>query len=138
MGMRYVLIASLVVVFSILAGLLISNALQKDGSDGAAAKTQDDSALSAGTLAYLKRAMPQLEKVMRQWNAGQAQKAVATWGAIGDIPASTTADKAMAADYLEYANNVRYYMVGDGSATLKDVEDAKEKAERTLASLRAD
>lgn len=52
------------------------------------------------------------------------------------MPYSTSADKILSDDYLAYANNVRYYMVGDGSATLRDVEDSRTKAETTLAALR--
>jgi hypothetical protein len=94
----------------------------------------DDSKLSAETRAYLDSAMPALEKAMSQWDAGNAAAAAKTWKSIGDIPANTSADQVMADDYLKYANNVRYYMVGDGSATLKDVEDSKANAESTLSA----
>jgi len=101
------------------------------GSSGSGT-TGDDSKLSAETIAYLDTAMPALEQVMADWDAGESTKAAKEWKAIGDIPVNTTADSVMADDYLKYANNVRYYMVGDGSATLKDVEDSKTNAENTL------
>ena len=103
------------------------------GSSGTST-SGDDSKLSAETSAYLDMAMPALEKAMAQWDAGNATAAAKTWKAIGDIPVNTSADQVMADDYLKYANNVRYYMVGDGSATLKDVEDSKANAESTLSA----
>ena len=42
-------------------------------------------------------------------------------------------DYVIGKDYLKYANALRYYMIGDGSATLKDVEDAKANAEASIA-----
>jgi len=66
-----------------------------------------------------------------------APRALKLWKSIGGtVPYSTSADKVLSDDYLAYANNVRYYMVGDGSATLRDVEDSRTKAETTLAALR--
>lgn len=136
MRTKYLLIGVVVVLFSIVAGLLISDALQNStsGSTAPAAEAPDDSVLSPETAAYLAKAMPTLEKVMRLWSDGDNLKAVDAWGSIGDIPTTTTADEIMADAYLEYANNVRYYMVGDGSATLKDVEQAKSKAEELQAA----
>ena len=79
-------------------------------------------------------AMPKLEEMLSAFQDGNVNKATKLWKSIPDIPVNTTADDLVANDYLEYANNVRYYMIGDGSATLKDVESSKAKAEETIAS----
>ena len=93
----------------------------------------DVTKLSAETRAYLGNAMPELEGVMSDWSAGKYEAAANRWKRIGDIPTSTAADEVMADDYLKYANNVRYYMLQDGSATMKDVEESKAAAEATLS-----
>ena len=77
--------------------------------------------------------MPALEQVMAEWQSCKATKAAKEWKAIGDIPETTTMDYVIGKDYLKYANDVRYCMVGDGSAALKDVEDAKANAEASIA-----
>lgn len=91
--------------------------------------------LSAGMVTYVDKAMPKLEKIVRKWNSGDYAAAGGLWESIGNAPASTEADFVLSEDYLEYANNVRYYVIG-GGATLKDVEGSRAKAETTLADLR--
>ena len=103
------------------------------GSDGSDSGNADDK-LSAETQAHLDMAMPKLEKIVAAFQNGNYDKAGSLWESIGDIPVNTTADNIVADDYLEYANNVRYWMIDDGSATLKDVETSKTKADATIAS----
>ena len=116
----------------IVAATLLAVGIMACGSSSGGG-TGDDSKLSSETRAYLDSAMPALEQVMAEWQAGKATKAAKEWKAIGDIPETTTMDYVIGKDYLKYANDVRYYMVGDGSATLKDVEDAKANAEASMA-----
>lgn len=126
---RWAIIGSAVVVLAVIG-------VMGCGSSGSGT-SGDDSKLSAETSAYLDEAMPAMEKAMSQWDAGNTTAAVKTWKSMGDIPVNTSADQVMADDYLKYANNVRYYFIGDGSATLKDVEDSKTDAENTLAGLQS-
>jgi len=112
------------------------------GSTGSTSSTgsgvsQNDAQLSAGTTAYLATAMPAMQKIMADWRSEKYTAAGKLWKSIGDIPEATSADQVMGDAYLKYANNVRYYMVGDGSANLKDVEDSKTKAQDTLAGFQS-
>ena len=126
---RWAIVGGAVIVLALLS--VMGCGSSSSGTSG------DDMKLSAETSAYLDTAMPAMEKAMSQWSAGNTAAAAKTWKSIGDIPVNTSADQVMADDYLKYANNVRYHMVGDGSATLKDVEDSKTNAEDTLAGFQA-
>lgn len=104
---------------------------------GASACGSGTSGLSVETVTYMDTAMPALEKAMGQWQNGNYDAAVKTWKAIGDFPGTTSADQVMSNHYLKYANNVRYYFMQDGSATLKDVEESKTDTESMYAALKA-
>ena len=90
--------------------------------------------LSPEAKAYLDRAMPALAQVTSEYQAGNVAQAAADWKAIGDFPDNNSTDDYVSKDYLTYANNVRYYMVGDGSVNLKQLEDSRTKAEQTIAA----
>lgn len=93
--------------------------------------------LSAKTSAYADDAMRNTDKALRKFNAGDTVGAAAAYLAIPKtMPVDTAADQVLSGDLLAYINNARYYMIGDGSATLKDVEDSRQNAVDTLASLR--
>lgn len=96
----------------------------------------DKQTASAETTAYVDNAMPVLESIMDLWMDGKYQAAADLWKAMGNIPVVNAADDVLADAYLEYANNVRYWMIDDGSANMKDVETSREKAEAVLAELR--
>jgi hypothetical protein len=141
MRTRYVLAGIAIVVFSVVAGIMIADGLQTRSAPSAQAQTTQAGAatssapasqLSETTLTYLATAIPALAVTMDQWQAGEYGKATKRWKSIGDIPTENAADNVMADAYLAYANNVRYYMIGDGSATLKDVETARDEAMATL------
>ena len=123
---KYAIIGVVVVALAVAAGLGIS-ALLKDNH------LTPTSKLSPETRAYVENAMPELGNVMLFYTGGEYARAIRRWDALGEIPVATEADNTMADAYLEYANNVRYYMMDDGSATLKDVESAKARVEGLLA-----
>jgi hypothetical protein len=98
--------------------------------------SSSDEKMSPATIAYMDEAMPKLDIVLRKFDNGNLASAAKLWKSIGNVPTANYLDEAVAKDYLTYANNVRYYMIGDGSATLKDVEDSRTKAKTTLEALR--
>ena len=97
--------------------------------------TIDDNHLSRATLVYFAASMPKLAKITRDWQTGKFSAAIKMWKALPPIPETTTADQVAGKDYLTYANDVRYYIVGDGSVNLKQLEDARATAEATIESL---
>lgn len=101
---------------------------------GAKNSTGTNQVLSPAARAYLATAMPALAKATDEYNAGSIAQAVAAWKAVGDFPNRNATDDFVSTDYLAYANDVRYYMVNDGSVDLKQLEDAKSKAETTIAA----
>jgi hypothetical protein len=102
------------------------------GGSGSAGGTK----ASADTVAFIDDAMPKLAKLLDRWNNGNQAGAVKLWKSIGTVSLTTAADKVLTDAYLTYANNVRYYMIGDGSVNLKELEASRTKAEETLTSLR--
>jgi len=98
--------------------------------------TDDSTKASADTVAFIDEAMPKLVTILRKWQNGEQMGAVKLWKSMGRVPSATVEDSVLSDDYLEYANNVRYYMLGDGSATMRDVEDSRQNVEYTLESLR--
>ena len=114
---------TVIIVLAVIIGVATS------GSDSS------DQKLSAAAKTYLDRAMPALAQVTSEYESGNVAQAAADWKAIGDFPVNNTTDDYVSKDYLTYANNVRYFMVGDGSVNLKQLEDSKTKAEQTIAAL---
>jgi len=93
--------------------------------------------LSVKTSAYADNAMRNTDQALQKFNAGDTVGAAAAYLAIPKtMPVDTAADQVLSGDLLAYINNARYYMIGDGSATLKDVEDSRQQAADTLSSLR--
>ena len=131
--MKWQRIIFAVLVAGVLAvGVVACGGSSSSGSGGSGSNADDK--ISAETQAYLDDAMPRLKKIVSAFRDGDYDKAGKLWKSIGDIPGSTTADSVVSDAYLEYANNVRYYIIDDGSATLKDVEESQAKAEETIAS----
>ena len=134
--------AALLLIAAVTAALMSGCAGSTSGgaspSSGSASSPSGDSGMkmSAETAGYMNKAMPKLNKITQEWTRGNQMAAAKLWKSIGNVPGSTAADQVASKDYLTYANNVRYYMIGDGSATLKDVEDSRAKAKATLADLR--
>ena len=83
---------------------------------------------SKDTLRYVKRTMPKLAKVRSLWSGGNYDAAVKLWKSIGSIPVSTPVDKKLSKAYLGYANDLRYWMLQDGSCTTRQLETSQEKA----------
>ena len=81
--------------------------------------------MSSGATAFVHKAMPALDQVLAEAQAGNDTQAAHDWNAIGDMPALTPVDLAVAEKYTAYADGVRSYLLGDGSATLQQVEAAK-------------
>ena len=81
--------------------------------------------MSSESKAFIAKAMPALDQVLAEAQAGNDTQAAHDWNAIGDMPALTPADLGIAKLYTAYADDVRSYLLGDGSATLQQVEAAK-------------
>ena len=88
--------------------------------------------MSSEAKAFVDRAMPALDQVMAEYQAGNDTQAAHDWNAIGDMPALTPVDLAVAKKYTAYADDVRSYLLGDGSATLQQVEAAKAAAQAAI------
>lgn len=123
-----IVLAAIVLLVAVSTVAVLSGCAGSSGDSG--------TALSAETVAYVDDAMPKLDRVLQKFDSGNVAAAAKLWKSIGDIPTNTAADEVLSGDYLTYANNVRYYMIGDGSVTLKELESSREKAKTTLASLR--
>jgi hypothetical protein len=124
------LAAAALVLVAVCAVILIAKPFSASSS------AQVPEKLSIEAKVYLQEAMPKLQRITEEYNAGDTPKAVRDWKSLGSIPMTNAADQAVSADYLAYANNVRYYMVGDGSVTLKQLEASREKARQTIAAYR--
>ena len=81
--------------------------------------------MSSEAKAFVDRAMPALDQVLAEYQAGNDTQAAHDWSAIGEMPALTLVDLAVAKSYTAYADDVRSYLLGDGSSTLQQVEAAK-------------
>jgi len=125
------------VVLLLAAGCGTTAMTTNSAAPSAKATASDGGAkMSPQLTAYMNKAMPKLAKITHLWTVGQAVVAAKLWKSIKGPIGYTAADQVASKDYLTYANNVRYYMIGDGSATLKDVESSREKAQATIADLR--
>jgi len=119
-----------VVLIACLAGLAGCLALARSSNK------QTSDTLSPQAAAFLARAMPALDRVMAEGQAGNDTQAAADWDAIGDMPALTPADLTVDEKYTAYANAVRGYLLQDGSATLQQVQAAKGAAKSAIAATR--
>ena len=125
------------VVTLLAAGCGTATVTTNSTAPSAKATASDNGAkMSPQLVAYMDKAMPKLAKITRLWTTGQVVVAAKLWKSIEGPIAYAAADEVASRDYLKYANNVRYYMIGDGSATLKDVESSREKAQATISDLR--
>jgi hypothetical protein len=93
-------------------------------------------ALSPEAAAFLDSAMPALDRVMTEAQAGDDTQAARDWGAIGDMPALTPGDLAVDKKYMAYAGAVRDYLM-DGSATAQQVQAARAAARSAIAAAKA-
>jgi len=91
-------------------------------------------ALSPEAAHYLKRSMWALNKATVAYQNGDTARARHLYKSIGRFPIMSDTDSSVSVPFLAYANNVRYYMVGDGSCTLKQLEVSRAKAEAAIAS----
>jgi len=92
---------------------------------------------SAETAAAVDHGIEQMDKALERWMSGDRMKAAATWhsASLRTIPATTDADNTLQTAYYAYANDMRYYFLGDASVTLKQLEAAREKAKATLEEM---
>lgn len=135
--MRGPIWATAAVVMLLAAGCGTTAMTTNSAAPSAKATASDNGAkMSAETTRYMDKTMPKLAKITRLWTTGHVVEAAKLWKSIDSVPGYEAADQAASRDFLPYANNVRYYMIGDGSATLKDVESSREKAQATIADLR--
>jgi hypothetical protein len=118
----------LVVCVAGVAGVL---ALVKSSSD------KSTVALSPEASAFIAKAMPALDQVMAEAQAGNDTQAAHDWDAIGDMPALTPGDLSVSLKYTPYANAVRGYLLQDGSATLQQVQAAKQAVKAAIAAAKS-
>jgi hypothetical protein len=95
-------------------------------------------ALSPQARAFVDRAMPALDRVLAEAQAGDDTQAARDWNAIGEIPALTPADLTIAELYTPYANAVRSYLLGDGSVSPQQLEAARSATQAAIAKAEAD
>jgi len=97
----------------------------------------DDYAVSADTLRFMERTMVKLAKITRLWNSGSIasmNKAADMWLALDpNVPITTTMDGVVAEDFAAYADDVGYYMQGDGSVNMKQLDASRHNAEAAIA-----
>lgn len=120
-------------VVIILVIVMAASGSKGSGAAGDSSSSSSDT-LSTEAAAYLSSAMPMLERTLSEFQAGNVDQAAADWKSIGNMPINNSTDDFVSGDYLTYANNVRYYMVGDGSVNLMELEDSKTKAEETVSA----
>jgi hypothetical protein len=118
----------LVVCIGVAAGVL---ALARSSGEKSAAT------LSPEAAAFIAKAMPALDKVMAEAQAGNDTQAAHDWDAIGEMPALTPGDLSVAMKYTPYANAVRGYLLGDGSTTLQQVQAAKQAVKAAIAAAKS-
>jgi hypothetical protein len=92
-------------------------------------------AMSPQAKAFLVRAMPALDRVLAEYQAGNNTQAASDWDAIGGMPALTPSDLTVAEQYSAYANAVRAYLLENGS--LQQVEAAKSATKAAIAKAEA-
>jgi hypothetical protein len=97
---------------------------------------QKSIALSPQATAFLDTAMPALDRVLTEYQAGDDTQAARDWSAIGDMPALTPTDLTVAEQYTAYSNAVRAYLLENGS--LQEVEAAKAATEAAIAKAQAE
>jgi hypothetical protein len=121
-------IAILLVVVVCVAAFAGSMALIKSNN-------RKTAAMSSQAKAFLVRAMPALDRVLAEYQAGNDTQAATDWGAIGGMPALTPSDLAVAEHYSAYANAVQAYLLENGS--LQQVEAAKSATEAAILKAKA-
>jgi hypothetical protein len=112
------------------------------GVAGVLALAKSSSRQSAVTLspeasAFLGTAMPGLDRVMAEAQAGDDTQAAHDWGALGEMPALTPGDLAVDRKYTVYADVVRSYLLQDGSATVQQVQAAKAATRSAIAAAKS-
>jgi hypothetical protein len=91
--------------------------------------------MSPQAKSFLVRAMPALDRVLAEYQAGNDTQAASDWDAIGGMPALTPSDLTVAEQYSAYANAVRAYLLENGS--LQQVEAAKSATQAAIAKAQA-
>jgi hypothetical protein len=119
--------AILIVCVAVGAGVL---ALARSSSQ------QTATTLSPEASAFLSRAMPALDRVMVEAQAGDDTQAAHDWGAIGEMPALTPGDLAVDMKYTAYASAVKAYLL-DGSATAQQVRAARAATRSAIAAAKS-
>lgn len=103
-------------------------ALAKSGS------RQSAVTLSPEASAFLGKAMPALDRVMAEAQAGNDTQAAHDWDALGEMPALTPGDLAVDRAYTVYADAVRSYLLQDGAATVQQVQTARAATRSAIAA----
>jgi hypothetical protein len=95
-------------------------------------------ALSPQARAFVDKAMPALDRVLAEAQAGNDTQAAHDWNAIGEMPALTPVDLSVAEKYTAYANAVRSYLLGEGSVSPQRLEAAKAATQAAITKAEAD
>jgi hypothetical protein len=120
-----------VVLIVCVAGVAGCLALVKSSNEQSAV------ALSPEASAFLGKAMPALDHVMAEAQAGDDTRAAHDWDAVGEMPALTPGDLAVATKYAVYAAAVRSYLLQDGSASVQQVQAARAATKSAIAVAKA-
>jgi hypothetical protein len=94
--------------------------------------------LSPEAAAFLHKAMPALDGVLSEYQAGDDTQAANDFSAIGDMPALTPMDLKVAKRYTAYSNAVRGYLLEEGSVSLQQVEAARSATKSAIAESQAE
>jgi hypothetical protein len=96
---------------------------------------QKSIALSPQATAFVATAMPALDRVLAEYQAGNDTQAAQDFGAIGDMPALTPTDLTVAEHYAAYSSAVRAYLLE--TASVQEVEAAKAATEAAIVKAQA-
>ena len=120
-----------VILIVCIAGVAGCLAVARSGSKKSAVT------LSPEAAAFISKAMPTLDRVMAEAQAGNDTQAAHDLDALGDMPALTPGDLAVDTKYTAYADAVRGYLLQDGSSTVQQVQAAKAAAKSAIAATKS-
>jgi len=96
--------------------------------------TDESTKASPEMVAFIDEAMPKLARITRLWRSGDLvsmNKAADLYLELSrDVPALAGM---VAEDFAAYAKDVGYYLGGDGSVNLKQLDDSRRNAEESIA-----
>ena len=93
-----------------------------------------DSKASPQAVAFVDHALVKLDAMQKKFDNGNVNGALALWKSLGAMPTSenNASDQVLKDDFTTYANNLRYYLIGDASMNLQKLESSRQQVETTL------